>query len=263
MIETRGTLAAIEAVDVMLKAADVTLVEKTKIGGGLVTVTVTGDVAAVTAAVDAGASAAEHLGEGLLVSRHVIPRPHEELEGFFGPEPENPGDRNEPEAAAEDLETAVEDEPEAAAEELETAVEDDPETAAEEPETASEDEVETVAEDEPETVAVGLAEDTGADAETGEDGTTVQELDAEVGNTAVQEPDISIPNPVTRAWCDGLYDVSGAEAVMTALKNCHVTQLRKLARSYPELGMAGRELSRANRSRLLKELRQWYETRQK
>ena len=228
MIETRGTLAAIEAVDVMLKAADVTLVEKTKIGGGLVTVTVTGDVAAVTAAVDAGASAAEHLGEGLLVSRHVIPRPHEELEGFFGPEPEDPGNRNEPKEAAE------------------------------EPETASEDE--------PETVAAGLSEDTGAeeaDAETGEDGTAVQELDAEVGNTAVQEPDISIPNPVTRAWCDGLYDVSGAEAVMTALKNCHVTQLRKLARSYPELGMAGRELSRANRSRLLKELRQWYETRQK
>lgn len=228
MIETRGTLAAIEAVDVMLKAADVTLVEKTKIGGGLVTVTVTGDVAAVTAAVDAGASAAEHLGEGLLVSRHVIPRPHEELEGFFGPEPEDPGKRNEPKAAA--------------------------------------GEAEIVSEDEPETVAAGLSEDTGAEeanAETGEDGTAVQELDAEVGNTAVQEPDISIPNPVTRAWCDGLYDVSGAEAVMTALKNCHVTQLRKLARSYPELGMAGRELSRANRSRLLKELRQWYETRQK
>lgn len=228
MIETRGTLAAIEAVDVMLKAADVTLVEKTKIGGGLVTVTVTGDVAAVTAAVDAGASAAEHLGEGLLVSRHVIPRPHEELEGFFGPEPEDPGKRNEPKAAA--------------------------------------GEAEIVSEDEPETVAAGLSEDTGAEeanAETGEDGTAVQELDVEVGNTAVQEPDISIPNPVTRAWCDGLYDVSGAEAVMTALKNCHVTQLRKLARSYPELGMAGRELSRANRSRLLKELRQWYETRQK
>ena len=235
MIETRGTLAAIEAVDVMLKAADVTLVEKTKIGGGLVTVTVTGDVA--------GASAAEHLGEGLLVSRHVIPRPHEELEGFFGPEPEDPGNRNEPKAAAGEAEIVSENEPE---------------EAAEEPETASEDE--------PETVAAGLSEDTGAeeaDAETGEDGTAVQELDAEVGNTAVQEPDISIPNPVTRAWCDGLYDVSGAEAVMTALKNCHVTQLRKLARSYPELGMAGRELSRANRSRLLKELRQWYETRQK
>lgn len=229
MIETRGTLAAIEAADVMLKAADVTLVEKTKIGGGLVTVTVTGDVAAVTAAVDAGASAAEHLGEGLLVSRHVIPRPHEELEGFFGPEPEDPGNRNEPKAAAGEAEIVSEDEPE---------------EAAEEPETASEDE--------PETVAAGLSEDTGA-----------EEVDAEVGNTAVQEPDISIPNPVTRAWCDGLYDVSGAEAVMTALKNCHVTQLRKLARSYPELGMAGRELSRANRSRLLKELRQWYEMRQK
>ena len=57
---------------------------------------------------------------------------------------------------------------------------------------------------------------------------------------------------------------TGAEAVMTALKNCHVTQLRKLARSYPELGMAGRELSmKQTGTRLLKELRQWYETRQK
>ena len=251
MIETRGTLAAIEAADVMLKAADVTLVEKTKIGGGLVTVTVTGDVAAVTAAVDAGASAAEHLGEGLLVSRHVIPRPHEELEGFFGPGPENPGDRNEPEA---------EDEPETVTEEPEAASEDEPETAEEAPEAA--------AENGPEAAAAEQAEAAGAeetDAETGEDGTAAAEPDAEAqaGDTAVQEPQISIPNPVTRAWCDGLYDVSGAEAVMTALKNCHVTQLRKLARSYPELGMAGRELSRANRSRLLTELRQWYETRQK
>lgn len=227
MIETRGTLAAIEAADVMLKAADVTLVEKTKIGGGLVTVTVTGDVAAVTAAVDAGASAAESLGEGLLVSRHVIPRPHEDLEGFFEPEPENPGDRNEPEAAAE-----------------------------EEPETAAE-ETETVSEDEPENAAEGQEADTGAAEAAGQEPDTEDKAD----DSADQETQVSIPNPVTRAWCDELYDVSGAEAVMTVLKNCHVTQLRKLARSYPELGMAGRELSRANRSRLLKELGQWYETR--
>lgn len=229
MIETRGTLAAIEAADVMLKAADVTLVEKTKIGGGLVTVTVTGDVAAVTAAVDAGASAAESLGEGLLVSRHVIPRPHEDLEGFFEPEPENPGDRNEPEAAAE-----------------------------EEPETAAE-ETETVSEDEPENAAEGQEADTGAGA--AEAAEPAADAETEADGAAVQETQVSIPNPVTRAWCDELYDVSGAKAVMAVLKNCHVTQLRKLARSYPELGMAGRELSRANRSRLLKELGQWYETR--
>ena len=219
MIETRGTLAAIEAADVMLKAADVTLVEKTKIGGGLVTVTVTGDVAAVTAAVDAGASAAVNLGEGLLVSRHVIPRPHEELEGFFGPEPKEP-------QGQEELKT-------------ENKTED---TAVQEPVTEAESED-------------ADGQELSMEAEDG--------ADEEEESQMQQEPQISIPNPVTRAWCDGLYDVSGAEAVMAALKNCHVTQLRKLARSYPELGMAGRELSRANRSRLLKELRQWYETRQK
>lgn len=219
MIETRGTLAAIEAADVMLKAADVTLVEKTKIGGGLVTVTVTGDVAAVTAAVDAGASAAANLGEGLLVSRHVIPRPHEELEGFFGPEPKEP-------QGQEELKT-------------ENKTED---TAVQEPFTEAESED-------------ADGQELSMEAEDG--------ADEEEESQMQQEPQISIPNPVTRAWCDGLYDVSGAEAVMAALKNCHVTQLRKLARSYPELGMAGRELSRANRSRLLKELRQWYETRQK
>ena len=64
MIETRGSVAAIEAVDAMLKAADVTLVEKTLIGGGLVTVTVTGDVAAVRAAVDAGTASAERFRSG-------------------------------------------------------------------------------------------------------------------------------------------------------------------------------------------------------
>ena len=69
MIETKGTLAAVEAADAMLKAADVALLEKTKVGGGLVTVTVTGDVAAVTAAVDAGAAAVERLGMKVALTR--------------------------------------------------------------------------------------------------------------------------------------------------------------------------------------------------
>lgn len=243
MIETRGTLAAIEAADVMLKAADVTLVEKTKIGGGLVTVTVTGDVAAVTAAVDAGASAAVNLGEGLLVSRHVIPRPHEELEGFFGPEPKEPQGQEELKTENKTEDTAVQE----------------PVTEAESEDADGQElsmEAEDAAVQDP--VTESHAEDDVIQEPNAEDG-----ADEEEESQMQQEPQISIPNPVTRAWCDGLYDVSGAEAVMAALKNCHVTQLRKLARSYPELGMAGRELSRANRSRLLKELRQWYETRQK
>ncbi len=78
MIETRGLIGSIEAADAMLKAANVTLMNKTQVGGGLVTVMVRGDVGAVKAAVDAGAAAAERVGE--LISVHVIPRPAADVE---------------------------------------------------------------------------------------------------------------------------------------------------------------------------------------
>ena len=78
MIETKGLVAAIEASDAMVKAANVTLIGKVHVGGGLVTVMVRGDVGAVKASVDAGAAAAERVGD--LVSVHVIPRPHNEVE---------------------------------------------------------------------------------------------------------------------------------------------------------------------------------------
>ncbi len=78
MIETKGLVAAIEAADAMVKAANVTLVGKEQVGGGLVAVLVRGDVGAVKAATDAGAAAAERVGE--LISVHVIPRPHNEIE---------------------------------------------------------------------------------------------------------------------------------------------------------------------------------------
>ena len=78
MIETKGLVGAIEAADAMVKAANVSLVGKEQIGSGLVTVMVRGDVGAVKAATDAGASAAERVGE--LVAVHVIPRPHTEVD---------------------------------------------------------------------------------------------------------------------------------------------------------------------------------------
>ena len=78
MIETKGLVGAIEAADAMVKAANVTLAGKVLVGGGLVTVMVRGDVGAVKAAVDAGAAAAERVGE--LLSIHVIPRPHADVE---------------------------------------------------------------------------------------------------------------------------------------------------------------------------------------
>lgn len=78
MVETKGLVGAIEAADAMVKAANVNLIGKVHVGGGIVTVLVRGDVGAVKAATDAGAAAAERVGD--LLSVHVIPRPHNELE---------------------------------------------------------------------------------------------------------------------------------------------------------------------------------------
>ncbi|WP_346879863.1 BMC domain-containing protein [Clostridium sp. UBA3061] len=84
LIETKGLLASIEAADTMVKSADVSIIEKTYVGGGLVTIAVTGDVGAVKAAIEAGVAAVKNLNEEALVSEHVIPRPHEELESIIG-----------------------------------------------------------------------------------------------------------------------------------------------------------------------------------
>ena len=78
MVETRGLVAAIEAADAMVKAANVVLVGSEKIGSGLVSIMVRGDVGAVKAAVEAGGAAAARLGE--VVATHVIPRPHADVE---------------------------------------------------------------------------------------------------------------------------------------------------------------------------------------
>lgn len=86
MIETKGLVGAIEAADAMVKAANVKLIGKEYIGGGYVTVMVRGDVGAVKAATDAGAAAAQRVGE--LVSVHVIPRPHGDVEFILPKAPE-------------------------------------------------------------------------------------------------------------------------------------------------------------------------------
>ena len=81
MIETKGLVGAIEAADAMVKSANVQLVGKEQVGGGLVTVMVRGDVGAVKASVEAGGAAAKRVGE--LISVHVIPRPHSDVEAIL------------------------------------------------------------------------------------------------------------------------------------------------------------------------------------
>ena len=149
-IETKGLLAAIESADAMLKAANVSLYDRTFTGGGLVTITVIGDVGAVKASVDAGAAAVMNLGQELLISVHVIPRPHEEVDRMMkadrklggndgGDDNGGGGGDGAPAEEASEEETAEE------AETVETVIE-------EAPETAEENEAEITAE-EPETVA--------------------------------------------------------------------------------------------------------------
>jgi ethanolamine utilization protein EutM len=81
MIETKGLVGAVEAADAMTKAANVQLIGKVQVGGGLVAVMVRGDVGAVKAATEAGADAATRVGE--LISVHVIPRPHGDIENIL------------------------------------------------------------------------------------------------------------------------------------------------------------------------------------
>lgn len=152
MIETKGLIGSIEAADAMVKAANVTLIGKEHIGGALVTVMVRGDVGAVKAATDAGAAAAQRVSE--LISVHVIPRPHMEVESILphcpegpdgdddGPqepepegaeeavtEPQEPEKRTEPEQApVEETEAPAERAENAAPEAEETAVADNPMT---------------------------------------------------------------------------------------------------------------------------------------
>lgn len=127
-IETRGLTAAIESADAMLKAAEVRLVERTFVKGGIVTITVTGDVAACRASVDAAASAVARMG-GTILSTHVIPRPHESLDGSMIGSVDPVWEQEEIENTEDKLEEAFEEEPETA----------DEETSKEEPEADGEE----------------------------------------------------------------------------------------------------------------------------
>lgn len=89
LVETKGIVSLIEATDAMLKSANVTMIGWDKVGSGMVTSFVTGDVAAVKAAVDAGAAAAGKIGE--VIGVHVIPRPHDELTALYPKPKKNAG----------------------------------------------------------------------------------------------------------------------------------------------------------------------------
>ena len=215
LIETKGMLAAIEAADAMLKAADVGILGKIKVGGGRMNVSVTGDVAAVKAAVDAGMAAVDRLGSGLLLSGHVIARPHEELETVIG--------RTPPMGTDDGGAWAERTGPEAARDEKQT-----------EPASALTEEA-----------AEGVAEE--ASEEAAEE-TAEEAQSASPGQLASQAVFAAPPD---RRTLDRLAAEAGGEAAVKALISLTAAELRTLAKEYPELELAGRDISKASKTLLL------------
>lgn len=225
LIETKGLIAAIESADNMLKAADVTLLEKTHIGGGLVTVAVVGDVAATKAAVDAGAAAAQRVGE--LVSVHVIPRPHSTLDGLIvnvhplvkKPNPDEAETCDSGSNAATAVEEAL-----PVVEEVKKA----------------EDAIEKIEE--------RVVEQT--------------VLKAPVKAPAKKAAPVtekSGKEELTKAAVDGWVQEFGLDKALAKLKALAVVKLRRLAREYKTFGIAGRAISKADKGILLAEFRAYYE----
>ena len=258
MIETNGLLASIEAADVMLKAANVTLLSKERTGGGLMTVLVTGDVGAVQAAVDAGRTAAARVGT--VLSSHVIPRLHGEVatmlreKGASSPPLEEVLAVEEP---APDL--APQSEPEVEpvpdlAPQVEPEVEPVPDLAPQvEPEVEpvpdllpqAEPEVEPVpdllpqAQPEPELLTAPLE----------------APLAVEEPQETPAEADGEDPAPWTQTLGDARVRKTREE-----LESMKVTQLRSLLRKLPHKTLAPEEIKYANREALLQDIYKAYET---
>lgn len=240
MIETRGLVAAIEAADAMVKAANVTLTCKEHVGGGLVTVMVRGDVGAVKAATDAGAAAAERVGE--LISVHVIPRPHSDLEFILdGPEKAKVA------APAAEPETEVIPEEEPAAEVTEEAEAEVPaevtEEAQEEP--AAEEAAEPEAEEVPEEAAE--AEEV-QEAEPEEEKPEEPKAKVDPIAAALMEKK---PKPATKAE-----DIKAASAGYTqeTLYKLSVSKLRDIARKLQVDNMTKKDIQFAKKQELVKKI---------
>lgn len=254
MIETKGLLAAIESADAMLKAAEVRLLERTFVGGGLVTITVTGDVAAVKASIDAAAASVTRLGEELLVSQHVIPRPHSELgETILSPIPLSERSKQEPEEepAVETAEEKMEiqsmaQEPEREPEKP-VKQEQQPDIQPELQDSQEEQQLQISDQDQPE--------------EKNPEPVPQQETEPEnlQAEEEMQEEQLHAnASQMHKADMDRMVETSGLDKAIETLEKCKVVKLRNLAREYEDFGIAGRLISKANKTALLEEFRRYY-----
>lgn len=221
LIETKGLLAAIEAADAMVKSANVRIIEKTYVGGGLVTILITGDVGAVKASIEAGAAAVEKLDEEFLVSQHLIPRPHEELKSIIGTN--NPKENLVPNEEAEN-EDNFDD------------VDDIEKTQIVEAEV-----VEEIAEE------AKAVEKTEEKVEKNQDALDSDKLH-KVNLENLRKDDV-----------DKLVSQNGIEKAISMLSKLKVVKLRNLAREYKDFVIKGRAISKADKNLLITKFKLYYE----
>jgi len=260
LIETKGLLAAVEAADTMVKSADVSIMEKTYVGGGLVTISVTGDVGAVKASIEAGVAAVKKLDEGFLVSEHVIPRPHEELESIIGPNtpPEDPSSNDN----TENVEDAEDTEAVEKAEDTEKVENTKVVDSVEDTESVE------VTKD---IVDVKNVENT-KKAETVKDVKAVdntEPVDVDTKNNIKENQHgldgdldklhkLNLEN-LNKEDVDNLIRKNGIEKTILILAKLKVVKLRNLAREYKDFGIAGRTISKAGKNLLINKFKLYYE----
>lgn len=266
LIETRGLLPAIECLDIMLKSAQVELIEKCNVGGGLVTIAITGDVGAVQASVEAGASAAQQLGSDVLVSRHVIPRPHNDIASIIGRHSVSnlAKEKDEPALPVQHIQAAEqlpEHRPEPTPEQTPEpdAVSDVPMDTA--PDVPLDKAPDVLLEAAPEvSIHNGgeagfpvLAADPAQDLVSDDARPQTDKEDHADGEQAVLESPF-------KHQIDVLVKEAGLDKAMEQLESMTAVKLRRLARECgPAYGMSMTTISKANKVKLLKRFRQYYQ----
>ncbi|ENK0555361.1 BMC domain-containing protein [Clostridium botulinum] len=257
LIETKGLLAAVEAADTMVKSADVSIIEKTYVGGGLVTISVTGDVGAVKASIEAGVAAVKKLDEGFLVSEHVIPRPHEELESIIGPNtpPEDPSSNDNTENVEDADDT------------------DDVEKAEDTEKVENTKAVDSVEDTESVEVTKDIVDVKNVEntkkAETVKDVDNTEPVDVDTKNNIKENQHgldgdldklhkLNLEN-LNKEDVDNLIRQNGIEKTILILAKLKVVKLRNLAREYKDFGIAGRTISKAGKNLLINKFKLYYE----
>lgn len=252
MIETVGLLAAIEAADVMTKSANIKILEKIYVGGGLVSITICGDIGAVKSSIDVGEAAVNNLGEGLLVSKHIIARPHGDLENIIKLEPEKePEPKQESEKQEEIIIDVLEQE-----KLLEVEFQE---------EKSSEAEQEKIFQLKCEEIGLekkDLSIDIIKELEPQE--AEVQELESheekfqEEINSATEDVAVKIIERVNKENIDKQIQEIGIEKSKILLKKLNILEIRELIQEYSDLDLTDKFISKSHKKTLVKKIIEFY-----